>query len=273
MSIRNASVSVSLTINAEPETVWRFLSEQDKLLSWMTFIPGSPTPPGSRFEPRPGGELRIIFPNGGEARGQVVALEPNKKLVFTWGYDPDVAKTGLGPGACRVEVALSPTTTGDGTRVTLTHSGPMSDELAREHESGWRHYLTQLAVRSAEANLARTLEPALTAYFAACNQPDDAARTRLLESCCEPDIRVLTPFACSDTLELLSKNIANGLKHLRGCLSAIDGIAPAAAKHIHGVARVPWKVTMPDGHVLFRGENIVRFTPHGKIAEIVSFHA
>lgn len=269
MAGKSASVSVSVTINAEPETVWKFLSEQDKLLAWMTFIPGSPTPPGSKFEPRPGGEVRIIFPNGGEAKGQVVELEPMKRLVFTWGYDPDVAKTGIAPGACRVEVMLSPTPAGDGTRVTLTHSGPMGEEIAKGHEAGWRHYLTQLAVRSSEAALGATLGATLRDYFAACNERDDAARLRLLQACCEPDIRVLTPFACGSSIDDFTKFIANGLKHMPGCVSAIDG----AVKQIHGFARVPWKVSMPDGNVLFRGENVLRFAPAGKIAEIVSFHA
>lgn len=272
MSGQSESVSVSVHINAEPETVWRFLSDQDKLLAWMTFTPGAPTPAGSRFEPRPGGEVRIIFPNGGEARGKVVDLEPMKRLVFTWGYEPDVAKTGLEPGVCRVEVRLERAAAGEGTRVTLTHSGPMSAELAQGHEAGWRHYLTQLAVRSSEANLAGVIEQVIGDYFAACNEKDDAARAKLLERCCEQDVRVRGPFACSDTREEFGKHIANGLRHLGGAVSELDGVEAAALRHVHGVARAPWRVRRPDGGVMFRGENIVRFSARGKITEIVSFH-
>jgi uncharacterized protein YndB with AHSA1/START domain len=273
MSTGSASVSVSVTINAELETVWRFLSEQDRLLAWMTYIPGSPTPAGSRFEPRADGEVRIIFPNGGEAKGRVVELEPMKRLVFTWGYEPDVAKTGLGPGACRVEVRLERAAADEGTRVTLTHSGPMSEELAKGHEAGWRHYLTQLAVRSSEAGLSAVIERVIGDYFAACNERDDAARAKLLAACCEQDVRVRGPFACSDTVEEFSKNIANGLRHLGGAVSELDGVAVSGLKHVHGMARVPWRVRMADGGVMFRGENFVRVTARGRIAEIVSFHA
>lgn len=263
----SSSVQVAVTINAEPETVWRFLSEQDKLLAWLTFIPGSPAPEGSTFEPRPGGAVRIVFPNGGEAKGSVVEIDAPRRLVFTWGYDPDVGKTGLGPGACRVEIALVPI---DGaTRVTLTHTGPMSEALAQGHESGWRHYLTQLAVRSTAAQHEAHLDATLRDYFAACNEPDGAKRDALLERCCEPGVRVRSPFACSDTVEEFSKNIANGLKHLGGAVSALGG----PVRHVHGFAMVPWTVTAKDGTVLFRGENLLALTPRGRIARIVSFHA
>lgn len=262
-----ASVQVSVTINAEPETVWRFLSEQEKLLSWLTYIPGSPAPAGSRFEPRPGGEVRIVFPNGGEARGSVVEIDPPRRLVFTWGYEPDVARTGLGPGACRVEVAVVPMP--EGTRVTLTHAGPMSEQLAKGHEGGWRHYLSQLAARAADAQHGAHLEGTLRDYFAACNEPDEAERLALLERCCEPGVRVRSPFACTDGIGAFSAKIGNGLRHMGDAVSAIAG----PVRQVHGFASVPWAVTGKDGGVMFRGENTVRFSPRGRIAEIVSFHA
>ena len=246
--------------------MWKFLSETDRFLSWMTYIPGSPTPAGSTFEPRPGGALRIIFPNGGEAKGSVVEIEEPRRLVFTWGYDPDVAKTGLGPGSCRVEITLVPVA--DGTRVTLVHTGPMSEAIAKGHESGWRHYLSQLAVRSTEAHHSAHLETTLRNYFAACNESDGGKRRSLLDGCCEPDVRVRTPFACSDTVGDFSNHIANGLRHMPGAVSAISGQTP----HIHGFVRVPWTVSGADGRVWFRGENVVRLSARRRIAEIVSFH-
>lgn len=260
----NASVQVSVTINAEPETVWRFMSNRERFLSWMTFVPGSPTPEGSVFEPRAGGELRIIFPNGGEARGNVVELEPLRKLVFTWGYDPDVAQTGLKAGSCRVEVALMRIP--EGTRVTLTHSGPMSEQIAKAHEAGWRHYLAQLAVVSTRSAVESHIGVTLETYFAACNERDDAKRMDLLGRCCEDAIRVRTAFACVDSVEDFNGHIANGLKHMPGVVSAQDG----DARHIHGIARVPWKVSGPDGSVYFRGDNVMRFSARGKIEDIVS---
>lgn len=260
-----ASVTAAVTINAQPATVWTFLSDTDRFLSWMSFVPGAPTPPGSVFEPRPGGRVRIVFPNGGEAHGEVVELEPLRRLVFTWGYAPDAWKTGLGPGSCRVEVTLDAVP--GGTRVTLHHSGPMTEALAKGHEAGWKHYLSQLAVEASRAHHAAHLDATLRDYFAACNEPDEAARTTLLARVCAVDIRVRTPFACADTRDEFSGYIANGLLHMGGATSVLDG----TAQLIHGFARVPWVVAKPDGTALFRGVNLLRLAPGGAIAEIVSF--
>ncbi|MCY1059155.1 SRPBCC domain-containing protein [Nannocystis sp. SCPEA4] len=261
----NAAITTAVTINAQPSTVWTFLADAERFLAWMAYLPGAPTPPGSVFEPRPGGQVRIVMPNGCEARGEVVTLEPPRRLVFTWGYAPDVAATGLGPGASRVELTLEPVP--QGTRVTLRHSGPMSEATARNHEPGWRHYLAQLAVAAAQAHHQAHLEATLRDYFAACNEVDEAARAALLARACAPDIRVRTPFACADTREEFSGYIANGLRHLGDAVSLLDG----TPRLIHGFCRVPWRVSTPGGAVMFRGENLLRFAPEGQIAEIVSF--
>src|SRR5262249_35238495 len=150
---------VSVAINAQPSTVWGFMDEPSKFLAWMTYLPGAPAPEGSVYEPRPGGELRIVFPNGGVAKGRGVEVHPPRRLVFTWGYGPDVAKTGIGRGACRVEITLA--ATAEGTRVTLRQSGAMSEEVRQGHVAGWRHYLAMLAVQSA----ARQHEPSLEALL------------------------------------------------------------------------------------------------------------
>lgn len=259
-----ATVQVGVTINARIETVWSFLSERDRFLSWMTFIPGAPIPPGSTFEPRVGGALRIVFPNGGEAKGSVLEIDPPRRLVFTWGYEPDIAKTGLGPGACRVELQL--VEIGAGTRVTLTHSGPMSPELAKGHEQGWRHYLALLASQGAAAQHTPGLGAMLADYFAAWNEPDDAARRTLLAKLCEPGVRVRTQFACTDSIDELCAHIGNGLRHMPGMQLALNG----EPRHLHGFVRIPWAVKGPQG-IAFAGENFVSLTPHGRIASVVGF--
>lgn len=262
----NATATIGVTINATAETVWEFMSASEKVLAWMTFIPGAPTASVSKFDVRPGGEVVIKFPNGGAAKGSVVEVEPKKRLVFTWGYEPDVGKTGMRPGSTRVEMSIAESR--DGTRVTLVHSGAMSGEIAKGHEAGWRHYLSQLALQSAMAQTQRVLGDVLESYFAACNEADEKKRNALLEKCCEEDVRVLTPFACGSTREEFGANIANGLKHMPGCVSAQSGLV----NHIHGTARVPWTVRSGDGKKLFSGENIVTLSARGKIEKIVSFH-
>jgi uncharacterized protein YndB with AHSA1/START domain len=260
-----ATSTTSVTINAEPSTVWKFMSDQTRFLSWMTFMPGMPAPSGSTFEPKPGGDLLIIFPNGGKAKGSVLEVDPPRKLVFTWGYDPDVAKTGLRPGASRVEIVIRGVE--DGTLVTLNHIGPMSEELAKGHEAGWRHYLSQLALQSAMEGHQSHLADTLSAYFKASTEADATKRDALLATCCMPNIRVRTQFACCDSLAEFSANIANGLRHMPGATLEQNGLV----SHLHGYARVPWKVMSAERKLIFKGENFVRFTPGGQMAELVSF--
>ena len=260
-----ASISTSVLINAEPATVWKFMSDQTRFLSWMASMPGMPAPSGSKFEPTPGGALHIVFPNGGAAKGSVVEMDPPRKLVFTWGYEPDVAKTGLRAGSSRVEVVIRAAE--DGTLATLTHAGPMSDELAKGHEQGWRHALSQLALQSAMEGHQAHLADTLSAYFKASRETDGAKRDALLTTCCAPNIRVRTQFACCETLAELSANIANGLKHMPGATLEQNGLV----SHLHGYARVPWKLMSADRKLIFKGENFVRFTAAGRIAEMVSF--
>ncbi len=266
------TVRVSVTIDAALETVWSFLSDQTRLLEWMTYIPGAPIPPGSSFDPRPGGSLCILFPDGAQARGEVVEVRPRRRLAFTWGYDPDPARTGLGPGACRVEIELTPL--GTATRVTLTHSGPMSDQLARAHEAGWRHYLSQLAANSAIGQFKPDLDRLLDTYFRAWNEHDDARRLSLLADCCDEHVRVRTAFACTDSREELSAHIANGLRHMPGVLLVSDG-APSLQ---HNFVCFRWALRRTDGETPFRGVNFARLLPSapgpgGRIGELAGFQS
>lgn len=270
MSLREQEqtrVEVSVTIAAEPETVWRFLSEGEKLVAWMTAMPGVPggPVPGSAIETRPGGKVRICYPGGAEARGEVVAVEPMRRIVFTWGYEPDTAKTGLGPGACRVEVSMVGVP--EGTRVTLRQTGAMREDVRKEHEAGWRHYLAMLASMTAAAQHEPGLAGVLEDYFRAWNERDDGARREILLRCCEPGMRVRTTFACTDTVEELVAHIANGLRHMPGLSLVQEG----PAQHLHGWARVRWVVKAPGGAAMFTGENVMRLSSAGRIAETVGF--
>lgn len=259
------SLEVSVDICAEPDTVWRFLSEGDKFVQWLGAMPGAPVPPGSRVEPRAGGEVCIMFPNNARALGRVVSLEAKRRVVFTWGYEPDSAGTGLGPGSCTIEVLLM--ATAEGTRVTLRHTGPMREEIRRQHIPGWQHYLAMLATAAAREQHEPNLSRVLADYSAAWSEPDSAQRAALLASSCVPGVRVRTTFACTNTLDELSAHIANGQKHMAGLVLGPDG----APLHLHGFVKSPWAVRGPDGRTVFSGVNFITLAPNGKIAGVVGF--
>src|SRR4051794_39389683 len=72
---------------------------------------------GSTIDARPGGQLRIRYPDGTEAQGEVVAVRPPQEIVFTYGY---ASGTPMPPGGSTVTIRLERAT--DGTRLHLTHA-------------------------------------------------------------------------------------------------------------------------------------------------------
>jgi uncharacterized protein YndB with AHSA1/START domain len=85
-----------------------------------------------------GGELTIVMPNGTSASGEFVELEPDRRVVFTWGWvdHPDIP-----PGSTTVEIDLVEAE--GGTRLRLTHRGLPPDEVPI-HTAGWERYTSRL---------------------------------------------------------------------------------------------------------------------------------
>lgn len=69
----------TLVIRAERSTVFRYFTDTERFARWWG--------EGSKIEPRPGGQVRIRYPNGVTASGTVVDIVPDKRFVFTYGYD------------------------------------------------------------------------------------------------------------------------------------------------------------------------------------------
>jgi uncharacterized protein YndB with AHSA1/START domain len=118
-------------IDAPPETVFQFLTDPVKMLRWM----------GVRadLQPRPGG-IYFLDPNGRDLiRGSYLEVVPNKKIVFTWGFDEPGHPVPA--GSTTVEILLQPA--GTGTRLRLTHRELPPSHRDR-HELGWSHYLARL---------------------------------------------------------------------------------------------------------------------------------
>jgi uncharacterized protein YndB with AHSA1/START domain len=90
-------------------------------------------------EPRPGGLFRIDLNGRDVARGACVEVIPDRRLVFTWGWEG--GSHGIPPGATTVTIDLLPEK--GGTRVLLRHSGLRGDHRGR-HAQGWTHYAARL---------------------------------------------------------------------------------------------------------------------------------
>jgi uncharacterized protein YndB with AHSA1/START domain len=121
---------VERRIAAPAAAVYAYLTDSERWARWQ----GT----SATIEARPGGLFRMTVPNDTTAEGRFVALEPDRRVVFTWGWvgHPDVP-----PGSSTVEIELVPD--GDGTIVRLTHRDLPPDQRLI-HRAGWDHYLPRL---------------------------------------------------------------------------------------------------------------------------------
>lgn len=128
------AVEVEVRIAASPETVFDFFTEPDRMIQWMGR--------SARLDPRVGGEFYCDINADAVASGEYVALEPPRRVVFTWGWNGEDSVTP--PGSSTVEVLLE--AEGEETTVRLVHTDLPSVESARKHGHGWRHYLDRLSL-------------------------------------------------------------------------------------------------------------------------------
>jgi len=133
------AVTRELVIDASPETVWEFLVDPEKIVRWKGIV--------AALDPRAGGAYRCEVIPGHIATGEVLEIDPPRRLVHTWGWE---GQDDVPPGASTVEYELVPE--GAGTRLRFTHRGLPTREAADSHTTGWDHYLPRLAVAAAGAD-------------------------------------------------------------------------------------------------------------------------
>ncbi|MCB0998180.1 MAG: SRPBCC domain-containing protein [Acidimicrobiales bacterium] len=129
-------VDRTISIAAPPSDVYALLTQADLLVEWMA--------PIASLDPRPGGEVSWTHANGNTVRGQYVELVPDRRVVFTYGWER--ADVGVPPGSTVVEIDLRPTA--GGTELRLVHRG-LEGPMADAHAGGWANYLARLAARAA----------------------------------------------------------------------------------------------------------------------------
>ncbi len=132
-----------ISIAASPETIWAFLVEPEKMRRWM----GT----GATLDLRPGGAYRIDVIPGHVASGEYVEVDPPRRLVYTWGWEPgDEGPNPVPPGSSTVELELVPD--GVQTIVRVLHRDLPSQESVESHGQGWDHYYGRLAAAATGAD-------------------------------------------------------------------------------------------------------------------------
>ena len=126
-------------IAAPPATVFAFLTDPEKILSWMGAEATTEAHPGGLYLVKDVGGQR-----GRTARGTFREVVPVHRLAYSFGWEGDEA---VPPGSSLIEIDLIERN--GGTLLRMTHSGLPDAETAAAHDKGWTHYLGRLAVAGA----------------------------------------------------------------------------------------------------------------------------
>ena len=123
-------------IAAPPATVFAFLTDPEKIISWM----------GTEAETdvHPGGLYLLKGVNGRVARGAFREVVPVHRLAYSFGWDGDAE---VPPGSGLIEIDLIDRD--GGTLLRMTHSGLPTAAKCEGHAKGWAHYLGRLAMAAA----------------------------------------------------------------------------------------------------------------------------
>lgn len=122
-------------IAAPPATVFAYLTDPQKILSWMGME--------AEMEPRPGGLylLKGIGVRDNVVRGAFREVVPVHRLAYSFGWDN---KEEVPPGSSLIEIDLIDRD--GGTLLRMTHSGLPNAEQCESHNRGWAHYLGRLTI-------------------------------------------------------------------------------------------------------------------------------
>jgi uncharacterized protein YndB with AHSA1/START domain len=125
-------------IAAPRATVFAFLTDPDKILSWMGTEAAT--------EPHPDGLYLVkgIGERGNSARGTFREVVPVHRLAYSFGWD---GNDEVPPGSSLIEIDLIDRD--GGTLLRMTHSGLPNATQCANHDKGWAHYLGRLTIAAA----------------------------------------------------------------------------------------------------------------------------
>jgi uncharacterized protein YndB with AHSA1/START domain len=238
-----------IVIRAPRSSVFRFFTDTARFASWM----GA----GSAIDARAGGAVRIVYPGGTVALGEVLELEKNERIVFSYGYE---SGQPIAPGGSRVTVTLRDHA--HGTSLQLRHE--VADAATRDmHVQGWRFQMALFA--NAVANEVHAGVAALAdRWFAGWNEPDEAARRRAFTALVSPDVLFQDAYGLTRGLEQLLAHVSASQKHMPGIALVREG----EPRQCQGLALVDW-TAQKGGTSIARGTNVLEFGADGRIERVV----
>ena len=241
----------TILIRARPATVFRYFTDSTRFANWWG--------PGSTIDPRPGGRVHIVYPGGVTAGGEMVTIEPERRIVFTYGYDqkPNDTSVLIERGGSRVTITLAPHA--EGTSLTIAHE-VAEERLRDEHAAGWCFQLSlfaNIAAREEHADVAATID----GFFEAWSETDPRQRDGLLAAVATQDICFRDAYATITGRDELLEHIVAVQRHMPDVTLKREGVP----QQVQGVALVRWTAGKASG------TNVVRLAADGRIADVVGF--
>ena len=138
-SAETRSVVVEREFPFPPEKLWRALTQPHLIEEWLM---------KNDFKPAVGHRFNLRGDWGGVLDCEVLAIESNKALSYTWNFEHDDAAFNL-----KSVVSFTLTPTGTGTRLRMEQSGfaPDQKQAFGGAHAGWKQFFAKL-----EQTLART---------------------------------------------------------------------------------------------------------------------
>jgi uncharacterized protein YndB with AHSA1/START domain len=117
-------------IEAEPETIFAYFTDAEKLVEWMGVE--------ATLEPQPGGRFQVTINQERKVMGEYLELTPFSRIVVSWGWE---GREDVPPGSSIVEITLTPDA--KGTLVNLRHYN-LPETAIPLHAKSWEHNLPRL---------------------------------------------------------------------------------------------------------------------------------
>lgn len=247
---------MQLEIAARPETVFGFFTDAEDFATWMGGGMGD-----ASIEPRPGGAVRIAFPDDIVVRGEVVAIDPPRRFAFTWGYE---GSESLPAGASTVEILLEPVERG--TLLTLRHTGLPDAATRDQHRGGFQLYLSRLAAESALAEHGDRVPNLVDAWFRAWNADDPGERDAALGECFAEEGEFRHPWAALRGRAELASHVASS----RAVMGGVS-LEPRGEPEIcHRWVRFGWGAVRA-GETVSTGENVAALDSESRFELVIGF--
>ena len=243
----------NIVIRAKPDLVFRYFTDPKRWASWWG--------DGSSIDARPGGAMRIRYPDGSEALGEVLEVLVPSRIVFSYGY---ASGKPIPAGASRVTIDVEPHR--DGALVTLQHQ--FDDAATRDlHEQGWRYQLS-LFSNVVVNELLSDVSDRVDAWFTLWSATDDRARQGDLQKLVAPGVTFRDRYSSVEGLTELNAQIGGAIRFMPGVRMHRSG----NVRQCQGTVVVDWLMTGfgPGGTRQATGTNVFTFDADAAITSVVS---